>query len=71
MQEVKLRAYNLVGQIRLKPKWKVNDLKGIELKTMKVQKEMLTGICAGSYKNEQDLECVENRVKWHISQRNM
>lgn len=46
----------------------MNDLKGIELKTMKVQKEMLIGICAASYKDEQDLECVENRVKWHISQ---
>lgn len=49
----------------------MNDLKGIELKTMKVQKEMLIGICAASYKDEQDLECVENRVKWHISQRKM
>lgn len=49
----------------------MNDFKGIELKTMKVQKEMLIGICVGSYKDEQDLESVENRVKWHISRRKM
>lgn len=34
----------------------MNDLKGIELKAMKIQKEMLIGNCAGSYKNEQDLD---------------